>query len=109
MEDHMKHLSAVFDALRAAHLFANMDKCIFCAQRVLLLGYVVTPQGIEVDSSKIASIQEWPTLTTITHIQSFVGLAGFYCMFFRDFSSIVAPYMSLHRKMCHSLGVIRRR
>jgi hypothetical protein len=49
-------LSAVFDALRAAHLFANMDKCIFCTQHVLFLGYVVTPQGIEVDSSKIAAI-----------------------------------------------------
>jgi hypothetical protein len=30
MEDHLKHLSVVFDVLRAAHLFANMDKCIFC-------------------------------------------------------------------------------
>jgi hypothetical protein len=29
MEGHLKHLSNVFDALRAAHLFANMDKCIF--------------------------------------------------------------------------------
>jgi hypothetical protein len=26
MEDHLKHLSVVFDVLRAAHLFANMDK-----------------------------------------------------------------------------------
>jgi hypothetical protein len=43
MEDHLKHLSAVFDALRAAHLFANMDKRIFCTQRVSFLGYVVTP------------------------------------------------------------------
>jgi hypothetical protein len=30
MEDHLKHLSAVFDVLHAARLFANMDKCIFC-------------------------------------------------------------------------------
>jgi hypothetical protein len=43
MEDHLKHLSVVFDALRAADLFANMDKCIFCTQRVSFLGYVVTP------------------------------------------------------------------
>jgi hypothetical protein len=28
----------------------------FCTQRVSFLGYVVTPQGIEVDSSKIAAI-----------------------------------------------------
>jgi hypothetical protein len=30
MEEHLEHLSAVFDALRAAQLFANMKKCIFC-------------------------------------------------------------------------------
>ena len=42
-KEHLDHLSAVFDALRAAHLFANMEKCIFCTQRVSFLGYVVTP------------------------------------------------------------------
>jgi hypothetical protein len=56
MEDHLKHLSDVFDALRAARLFANKDKCIFFTQRASFLGYVVTPRGIEVDSSKIAAI-----------------------------------------------------
>jgi hypothetical protein len=66
MEDHLKHLSVVFDVLRTARLFANMNKCIFCTQRVSFLSYVVTPQGIEVDSSKIAAIQEWPTPTTVT-------------------------------------------
>jgi hypothetical protein len=43
MEDHLKHLGVVFDALRAARLFANMDKCIFCTQRVLFLGYFFDP------------------------------------------------------------------
>jgi hypothetical protein len=96
-EDHLKHLSVVFDALRTARLFANMDKCIFYT-RVLFLGYVVTPQGIEVDSSKIAAIQEWPTPTTVTQIQSFLGLAGFYRRFVRDFSSIAATLHELTKR-----------
>jgi hypothetical protein len=87
-----------FDALRAARLFANMDKCIFCTQRVSFLGYVVTPQGIEVDSSKIVVIQEWPTPMTVTQIWSFLGLAGFYRMFVHDFSSIAAPLHELTKR-----------
>ena len=48
----MTHLRAVFDALRAARLFGNLEKCTFCTDRVVFLGYVVTAQGIEVDPRK---------------------------------------------------------
>jgi hypothetical protein len=98
IEDHLKHLSVVFDVLCTARLFANMDKCIFCTQHVSFLGYVVTPQGIEVDSSKMASIQEWPTPTTVTQIRSFLRLVGFYRRFVRDFSSIAAPLHELTKR-----------
>ncbi|WVZ76113.1 hypothetical protein U9M48_024115 [Paspalum notatum var. saurae] len=98
MHEHLEHLRAVFDALRAARLFGNIEKCIFCTQRVAFLGYVVTPRGIEVDSSKIDAIREWPTPTTITRIRSFLGLAGFYRRFVPNFSSIAAPLHELTKK-----------
>ena len=43
LEAHMDHLRAVFSALRAARLFANLEKCTFCTEQVSFLGYVVTP------------------------------------------------------------------
>jgi hypothetical protein len=56
-DEHLDHLCAVFDALRAACLYANLEKCIFYIDRVVFLGYVVTPQGIEVDGAKIDAIR----------------------------------------------------
>jgi hypothetical protein len=58
IDEHLEHLCVVFDALRAARLFGNMEKCTFCTQCVSFLCYVVTPQDIEVDSSKVEAIQD---------------------------------------------------
>jgi hypothetical protein len=56
LEDHLDHLHAIFDALRDARLFGNLEKCSFCTDRVSFLGYVVTPQGVEVDQVKVDAI-----------------------------------------------------
>ena len=42
-DEHMDHLRDVFNALRDACLFGNLEKCIFCMDRVSFLGYVITP------------------------------------------------------------------
>jgi hypothetical protein len=87
-----------FYALRKTRLFANHEKCTFCTDRVAFLGYVVTPQGIEVDEAKIEAIKNWLIPTTLTQLQSFLGLAGFYWRFVRDFSTITAPLNDLTKK-----------
>ena len=78
LSEHLEHLRAIFNALRDARLFGNLEKCTFCIDRVSFLGYIVTPQGIEVDAAKIDAIKSWPTPNTVTQVRSFLGLAGFY-------------------------------
>jgi hypothetical protein len=38
----LEHLRAVFNVLRDARLFGNLEKCTFCTDPVSFLGYVVT-------------------------------------------------------------------
>jgi hypothetical protein len=72
IDEHIDHLRAVFNALRDdAHLFGNLEKCTFCIYRVLFLGHVFTPQGIEVDHAKVEAIHGWPIPKNISHVRCF--------------------------------------
>jgi hypothetical protein len=76
IDEHIDHLRVVFNALRDAHLFGNLEKCTFCTDRVSFLGYVVTPQGIEVDHAKVEAIHGWPIPKNLSQVRSFLCLAG---------------------------------
>ena len=48
-DEHLGHLRRVLEALRRESLYANIDKCVFCLDHVVFLGFVVSSQGVQVD------------------------------------------------------------
>jgi hypothetical protein len=50
------------------------------------------------DSDKVAAVASWPTPRSPRGVRGFLGLAGYYRKFIRDFGSIAAPLTRLLRK-----------
>ena len=79
-------------------MYAKFSKCEFWLEQVAFLGHVVSKDGIQVDPKKIEAVADWPRPTTVTEIRSFLGLAGYYRRFVKDFSKITAPLTRLTQK-----------
>ena len=63
-----------------------------------MLGHKVFEHGIEVDRAKIKVIEQLSPPTNVKGIRSFLGHAGFYMCFIKDFSQIARPLTSLLTK-----------
>ncbi|KAM2977337.1 hypothetical protein FF2_014290 [Malus domestica] len=64
----------------------------------IVLGHIVSERGIEVDKSKIDLVRYLPSPTSVQEVRSFLGHAGFYRRFIKDFSKISNPLCRLLQK-----------
>jgi hypothetical protein len=95
---HAIDLEKILAKLRAEKLYAKPSKCEFFKSEVAFLGHVVSAEGIKVDPSKVKSIVEWPTLTCVIDIQSFLGLVNYYHQFIKNLAKIAALLTELLKK-----------
>jgi len=96
--DYLSHLREVFLVFRANSLFANSDKCTFCVDSVVSLGFIVNKNAVHVVPKKIKAIQEWPTQQNVGDVRSFHGLTSYYRRFDPNFSSLASPLHELVKK-----------
>ena len=68
LEDHVQHVREVLCILRHEKLYANLPKCTFAQNKLVFLAFVISANGIEVDSSKVDAIHNWPTPTTVGQV-----------------------------------------
>ncbi|GJY35059.1 reverse transcriptase domain-containing protein [Tanacetum coccineum] len=79
-------------------LALNWEKSHFMVKEGIVLGHKISRKGIEVDKAKVDVISKLPHPTTVKGIRSFLGHAGFYQRFIKDFSKISRPMTHLLEK-----------
>ena len=98
VEEHEIHVKRILRKLREAGLQADITKCEFHVSEVAYLGLIVTTTGIKMNPKKVDTVLNWPPLTDVKDIQSFLGFANFYRRFIYDFSKLAAPLTAMTRK-----------
>ncbi len=76
-------------------LFAKVEKCQFHARSVPFLGFILSPDGIQMDPTKVKAVVDWPTPDSRRAVQRFLGFANFYRRFIRNFSQVALPLTDL--------------
>ncbi len=62
------------------------------------MGHIVSKNGIKVNPKKVEAVADWPRLTTMIKIKSFLGLASYYKRFVSNFSKIATLMTRLTQK-----------
>ena len=94
-EDHVKQIRKFFECLQAANLTINLSKSEFGHARVVFLGHVVGQGLVEPIAAKVEAIAHFPKPINKKELMRFLGMAGYYRRFCKNFSSIVEPMTKL--------------
>ena len=94
----LENLETVLQRCQDKNLVLNWEKCHFIAIEGIVLGHKIYAAGLEVDQAKVYVIKTLMPPTTVKGIRSFLGHAGFYRRFIKDFSKISRPLCRLPEK-----------
>ncbi|KAM6600262.1 hypothetical protein CsatA_019871 [Cannabis sativa] len=91
----LSNLELVLARCEDSNLVLNWEKCHFMVTEGIVLGHKISKKGIEVDRAKVSTIENLPPPISVKGVRSFLGHAGFYRRFIKDFSKVAKPLSNL--------------
>ena len=107
-EECLVNLEVVLSRCIEKNLVLNWEKCHFMVHQGIVLGHIISKKGIEVDKAKVELIVKLPSSMSVKGVRQFLGYAGFYRRFIKDFSKLAKPLCELLVKDAKSIWDDRR-
>jgi hypothetical protein len=95
---HEGHVTKVLKRLRKYDLYCKAEHCEFSVKKVGFLGFVISPDEIEMEVDRIATIENLPTPKSVKNVQVLMGFTNFYRRFVKKYSKVTAPITDLLKK-----------
>ena len=94
-EEHLIHLRQVFERLDKHDLRVHPEKSSFLCKEVKFLGFIIGRFGIMPDPKRTAAIDKFPRPSKVKDVRSFLGMAGYYRKYIKDFALLANPLTNL--------------
>ncbi len=94
----METLKSVLKRLQDKGLKFKLTKCEFPKTSIKFLRNKVDEQGVHTVNDKTAAVAKIPQPKTVENVRSFLGLAGYYRPFIKNFAARANPLTQLLKK-----------
>ena len=98
LQEHLDSITKIFDRIRQSNLKVQLDKCEFMKRETEFLGHIITDKGVRMNPKKIEGVKNYPIPKSPSKIKAFLGLAGFYRKFIKDFAAVAKPMTTCLKK-----------
>jgi len=97
-KSHLEHIDQVLERFYKSGFTLKLKKCNFAQKNLKFLGHRVGSGTHSVDADKVEAIQDIPYPNTKKKVQSFLGLAGYYQNYIKDYATKALPLTALTKK-----------
>ena len=90
-EEHLKHLTELFDRLSDYGITINREKCLFGVPELEFLAHRISADGISPATKSVQTIIDFPTPTSVKQLQSYLGMVNYYHRFAPNIANLLSP------------------
>ena len=83
--DHFDNLDKVLQKIEDMGATVNRNKCVFLADEVEYVGFIIDKNGVRPTQKKIESIVKIPEPSNLKELQSFIGGINYYSRFMQTY------------------------